>query len=185
MADLAPALQQFLDQFRRVSSAIVDSYMIVDADRHIVDFNRAFHAMLPRAVARNLHGKPCAEVLGLNICAQQCIAQQCWASGKQMRLDEISGAPPGHDGEPYRFIVTALPITDEAGTVVGALEIQRNVTDEAAMQGKYQAMLDTEAKARERMAQQLRERTKDLIAANQRLLTTQRELLAIKKGTSV
>src|SRR4051812_428279 len=51
---VAPALQQFLTEFKRVNSAIVDSYFIVDSERTIVDFNRAFFALLPRAVARGL-----------------------------------------------------------------------------------------------------------------------------------
>ena len=46
------ALQRFLTEFRRVSSAIVDSYFVVDHERRIVDFNRAFFALLPRQLAR-------------------------------------------------------------------------------------------------------------------------------------
>ena len=55
-----------------------------------------------------------------------------------------------------RFILSAVPITDEAGNHVGALEIQRNVTDEAVVQVKYQEMLETEARERERLANQVR-----------------------------
>ena len=47
-----PSLTQFLAEFKRVAPAIVDSYFIVDTERRIVDFNRAFYAMLPRQVAR-------------------------------------------------------------------------------------------------------------------------------------
>ena len=43
MDKAAPALQQFLTEFKRVSNAIVDSYFIVDTERRIVDFNRAFY----------------------------------------------------------------------------------------------------------------------------------------------
>ena len=46
MDNAAAALQQFLTEFKRVSNAIVDSYFIVDTDRRIVDFNRAFYALL-------------------------------------------------------------------------------------------------------------------------------------------
>ena len=91
MEQVAPALQQFLTEFKRVSNAIVDSYFIVDNDRTIVDFNRAFYALLPRAVARGLKGKHCYEVIELNICQNECIAQQCWNDNRHVRLDEISG----------------------------------------------------------------------------------------------
>ena len=78
-----------------------------------------------------------------------------------------------------------MPITDEAGNHVGALEIQRNVTDEAVVQVKYQEMLENEARERERLANQVRARTKELLETNQLLLKTQKELLAYKKGLTV
>jgi len=181
-----PSLQQFLSEFKRVAPAIVDSYFIVDNDRRIVDFNRAFYAMLPRQVARGLKGKRCFEVIELNICKTECIAKQCWAENKQVRLDEISGTIMGDtDAQKLRFILSAVPITDEHGQNVGALEIQRNVTDEAVVQVKYQEMLETEARERERLANQIRARTKELLETNQLLLRTQKELLAYKKGLTI
>jgi PAS domain-containing protein len=178
-----PGLQAFLTEFKRVAPAIVDSYFVVDTDRRIVDFNRAFYAMLPRQVARGLKGKKCYEVIELNICANECIAQQCWQGGRHVRLDEISGTIIGDsEAQQLRFILSAVPITDDAGNHIGALEIQRNVTDEAVVQVKYQEMLETEARERERLANQIRARTKELLETNQLLLKTQKELLAYKKG---
>ena len=182
--DVAPALEQFLADFKRVSSAIVDSYFVVDTERRIVDFNRAFFALLPRQLARNLKGKHCYDVLELNICKNECIAQQCWADNRHVRLDEISGSVMGA-AERLRFILSAVPITDEHGSHVGALEIQRNVTDEAVVQTKYQEMLDNEARERERLALQIRTRTKELLETNQTLLRVQKELLNYKKGLAV
>jgi PAS domain-containing protein len=186
MESLAPALTQFIEEFKRVSSVIVDSYFVVDIERNIVDFNRTFFAMLPRSVARGLKGKRCYEVVELNICKNECIAHQCWSTGKHVRLDEISGNVVGEASESkLRFILSAVPISDESGNHVGALEIQRNVTDEAMVQVKYQEMLETEAKERERLANQVRIRTKELLETNQLLLKTQKELLAYKKGLAV
>lgn len=184
--DMHPALSSFLAQIKNVVPAIVDSYFIVDTERRIVDFNRAFYAMLPRAVARKLKGTHCYDVISLNICQTNCIAQQCWQNKRHVRLDEISGkvaADP--DGKEMRFILSAVPITAPDGTQIGALEIQRNVTDEAEVQVKYQEMLENEARERERLATQIRTRTKELLDTNQRLLNTQKELLAYKKGLTV
>jgi PAS domain-containing protein len=181
---VSPALQQFLTEFKRVANAIVDSYFVVDTELRIVDFNRAFFALLPRQVARGLKGKRCFEVVELNICKSECIAKQCWSDNRHVRLDEISGSIVGEAGK-LRFILSAVPITDERGNHVGALEIQRNVTDEAVVQVKYQEMLETEARERERLANQVRMRTKELLETNQLLLKTQKELLAYKKGLAV
>jgi PAS domain-containing protein len=184
MDTTSPALQQFLAEFKRVAAAIVDSYFVVDTERRIVDFNRAFYALLPRSVARGLQGKHCYEVLELNICKNECIARQCWRDSRHVRLDEISGNVAG-ETQKLRFILSAVPITDQNGKNVGALEIQRNVTDEAVVQVKYQEMLEKEARERERLANQVRTRTKELLETNQLLLKTQKELLAYKKGLAV
>ena len=175
------ALDRFLQQFKQHSDVILDSWFVCDNERNIVDFNRAFYSMLPRNVARGLKGKKCYDVLALNICKDRCIAQQCWQDKKQVRLDEIVGQPAGTDRK-QRFILSAVPILDDNGNPLGALEMQRDVTDEAEVQVKYQEMLDNEARERERLAGQIRMRTKELLDANQALLRAQRELRAIKKG---
>jgi PAS domain-containing protein len=178
------ALDNFLAQFKQMSDVIIDSYFVCDNERNIVDFNRAFFSLLPRNVARGLKGKKCYEVLQLNICKDRCIAQQCWTDKKQVRLDEIDGRPAGAEKQ-MRFILSAIPVLDENGNPVGALEIQRDVTDAAVVQVKYQEMLETEARERERLANQVRMRTKELLETNQLLLKTQKELLAYKKGLAV
>jgi len=178
------ALDDFLTQFKQLSDVIIDSWFVCDHERNIVDFNRAFFSLLPRNVARGLKGKKCYEVLALNICKDRCIAQQCWADKKQVRLDEIDGQPAGAE-KPLRFILSAIPILDPAGNPVGALEVQRDVTDQAVVQVKYQEMLDNEARERERLASQIRSRTKELLDTNQTLLRVQKELLAYKKGLVV
>jgi PAS domain-containing protein len=175
------ALDDFLRNFKQFADVITDSYFVVDAERNIVDFNRAFFAMLPRTVARGLSGKKCYDVVEHSICKSACIAQQCWQSGRHVRLDEISSRVAQGTGT-MRFILSSMPILDANGQAVGAIEVQRNVTDEAAVQSKYQQMLESEARERERLAREVRARTQELLDANQVLLRTQRELSAYKKG---
>src|SRR5687767_13898586 len=136
MDGLPPSLHAFIAQFKQVSDALIDSWFVVDNDRNIVDFNRAFIGMLPHNGARCLKGKKCFEVIELNICKDRCIAHQCWRDKRQVRLDEITGHVLGAQNErgeatEMRFILSAIPIYDDAGAQIGALEVQRNVTDEA------------------------------------------------------
>src|SRR5262245_12277290 len=128
-ARVDPTLAAFIQQFKAMSDAVIDSWFVVNNDREIVDYNRAFYGMFPRQVARGLKGKKCYEVLELNICKESCIAQQCWKDRRQVRLDEIKGRVAQGDGTEMRFILSAVPIHDANGNPVGALEIQRNVTD--------------------------------------------------------
>lgn len=180
---MSDALDAFLIDFKRIAPALIDSYIVVDRERRIVDFNRVFYKLLPRQMARGLKGKKCYEVIELNVCKDSCIAEQCWNDNKGLRFDAIHGTVIGDsEAQQLRFILSAVPITDADGNHVGALEVQRNVTDQTDIQSKYQEMLETEALERERLASQIRSRTKELLETNQLLLQTQKELLSYKKG---
>jgi len=164
-----PSLMKFID-------VIIDSYFIVDMDHNIVDYNRAFAAMLPRALARKLKTKKCYEALQLDICKDNCIAKQCWKLNRQVRLDEITGQVPG-EPQPMRFILSCIPIQDDNGEVIGALEVQRNVTDEAMVQVKYQTQMEASAVRQAEMEETLLHRTRRLLEVSRRLYQAQRELL--------
>jgi hypothetical protein len=174
----------WLERIRTVAGVVIDSYFVVDAERTILEFNRAFYSMLPRPVARGLRGKKCYEVLELEICKERCIAEQCWKSGQPVRLDEIKGQVAKTD-RPLSFILSALPFMREDGTPQGALIVHRNVTDEAQVQTKYQEMLDNEKRDRERLVHTIRTRTKELLSTSQQLLAVQRELMAFRRGRIV
>lgn len=170
-----------LERLKGISDIIIDSYFVVDPERNILDFNRAFFAMLPRATARGLRGKKCYDVLQLDICQERCIAQQCWKARQHVRLDEIRGRIAKSDKK-LAFILSALPFFNEDGTPAGAMVIHRNVTDEALVQSKYQDMLDNEKRDRERLMHIIRSRTKDLLETSQQLLAVQRELMTFRRG---
>jgi PAS domain-containing protein len=173
-----------LQRLSGLTDVIIDSYVVVDAERTILDFNRVFFAMLPRAVARGLRGKKCYEVLQLDICQDRCIAQECWRSRHHVRLDEIQGHIAKTDRR-LAFILSALPFFNDDGTPQGAIIIQRNVTDEAQVQSKYQEMLESERRDRERLMHHIRSRTKDLLETSQQLHAAQRDLMAFRRGRVV
>lgn len=170
-----------VQQIKEISDLIIDSYFIVDAERTILDFNTAFYTMLPRNVGRGLKGKKCYDVLQLDICQEQCIAEQCWKLKGHVRLDEIRGKIAKTDKK-LAFILSAIPFFDQAGKPAGAVVIQRNVTDEAQVQHKYQEMLESEKREHDRLKNIIRSRTKDLLDTGQELMSVKRELMAFKKG---
>src|SRR5512137_1108463 len=105
-----------LDQIKGISEIIIDSFFVIDAERTILDFNRAFFAMLPRSVARGLRGKKCYDVLQLEICKDRCIAEHCWKTRKHVRLDEIQGRGAKTDKK-LAFILSAMPFFADDGAV--------------------------------------------------------------------
>jgi PAS domain S-box-containing protein len=168
---------ELLDAFKNISDVVIDAYFVVDKQGQILEYNRAFFAMFPRQVARKLKGMPIAEA----VLTERNVALECMEAGRHVRLDEIPLQVSGSD-ESYRVIVSGIPLEDDAGEVFGALVIIRNVTDEAMMQVKYQEMLETEARERERLSEQIKERTSALVETNDLLLDLQRELMDYKKG---
>ena len=173
-----------LEELKKFSEVLLDSYFIVDRDRNILDFNRAFHQMVPRSVARQLKGMKCYDVLDLEICQDRCIALECLKRRSHVRLDEIQGRV--REGDPVKFILSAIPLAPDASGEPGAVMVtQRNVIDEANVQAKYKQMLEAEAREKERLAGQIRARTDELIRANDQVTKLQRELMSYKKGLTL
>ena len=164
-----------------IADAIIDPFFAVDSERRVVEFNRAFYSMLPRAVARGLKGKTASDVITFALDdGKNCIVTRCWEAGHHIRLDAIAGKIDRAERE-LTFILSAKPFLDPQGAPLGALVILRNVTDEAQVQSKYQEMLDAGKREREQLMHSLRERTLRLLETGDKLVTTQRELLAFRR----
>lgn len=166
-----------LEAFRSISDVVIDAYLVVDRQGGIVEYNRAFFAMFPRQVARKLKGMSVEEALQL----ERNVAKECMEAERHVRLDEIPLRVKGGEEE-YRVILSGIPLPDPQGGVTGALVILRNVTDEAMMQVKYQEMLETEARERERLVEQIQHRTAALLETSDLLMNVQQELVDYKKG---
>lgn len=168
---------EFLESFRRISDVVIDAFFVVDRQGGIVEYNRAFFAMFPRQVARKLKGMSAEEAVLL----ERNVAKECMESERHVRLDEIPLRVKGSEEE-YRVILSGIPLPDAQGGVAGALVILRNVTDEAMMQVKYQEMLETEARERERLVEQIQDRTAALLETSDLLMNVQQELVDYRKG---
>lgn len=168
-------------QLGSFAEIIIDSYFIIDLECNILDFNGAFRSMVPRAVARKLKQMKCHEALQLDICKERCIADECWRSGRHVRLDEIRGTLVGEDKE-LRFILSAIPIRDEEGTIIGAMEMQRNVTDEALVQDKYKRQMEASATQQKQLEVDLQQRTLRMVELSRQLYQAQETLLKARAG---
>ncbi|MBW2733391.1 MAG: PAS domain-containing protein [Deltaproteobacteria bacterium] len=174
-----------LARIAAIENVIIDPFFVADSQRQIIHFNRPFYSMLPRGVARGLKGKKVSEVIEFDIGGEvSCIVEHSWKHGGHLRLDEIPGRIH-RTGKTLTFILSALPFFDEEGKPTAALVIQRNVTDEAQVQVKYQEMLDSARSEREQLAETIRARTRDLLETSQRLISCQRELIQFKRGRIV
>lgn len=174
-----------LERIEVIGAALLDPWLVVNADRQVVAFNRHFRALFDRAVARRLPGSQCCEHLALAPCGhagETCLALRALAEDSPLRLDEIEAALVA-PGETRTLIVSANGLHDaETGEGPYALLVLRDVSDLADVQRKYRSVVDTEAGARAALEQALMQRTLALKAAHQALNASQEELLRLRRG---
>lgn len=174
------ALSRYTSLLRSVQGALLDPCVLVDRERRMVAFNRAFFMLFPRRQARQLEGRVFDEALSLRFKGDALSpVDACFERSGAVRFDEIEGEVS--EGRRFHFIVSATPLM-EAEVHVGAWVMLRDVSDEVEMQIKYQDMLKVESQARGELEGQLRERTVELLASNDKLNELQSELMDYAKG---
>jgi len=140
-----------------LSALIIDAYYIVDADDRIVEYNMAFRNMFGRSMLRTLREARCRDAAFLPCHGGQCLRERCAAEGA-IHLYELETTAQDAKGNPVnlRLNVTAGPVTLANGQP-GTMIILRDVTDEAAIQAKYQraqaVQKEMERQRREALAQ--------------------------------
>ena len=171
-------MDDVVEALRILGPAFLDAWYVVDEQDRIIDYNAAFHALFPRAMARKLKGMTCRDVMMLPPCAgRRCLRETSAASGP-CRMDEIE-AEVGD--ERLRLIVSAVAVP-LAGGKTGALIVLRNVTDDARVQAQYQHLLDSAKEEKRELEEKLSVRTRDLLAANSELNRLEREVARLKRG---
>lgn len=144
----------------------VDAAVVLDGDRRIIYFNRAYEA-LARVRGRKLwrqveRGARCYDVFPLEICQSACVGCSAREAGKPLRVDEIRAAS---DDEEKTFIVTAVPLDDDY-----VIETYRDVTDNVRIQRRLKVLLERERRAKIDLEETVAERTKELRVAQAQLV---------------
>ncbi|MBU1219461.1 PAS domain-containing protein [Myxococcota bacterium] len=168
-------MNQF-EAFEIINDIIIDSWFSTDAQGQITGYNRMFYSLFPRAIARKLKGIKLQDTMDISV----DIVSEAITQKRQVRFDEINAVIP-EVGE-FRFIMSAIPVTDEGGQITGTVVIMRNVTDEAMVQVKYQEMLDREARERELLRDELNRRTESLIEISKKYFELRASIKKRLKG---
>lgn len=175
------SLDFWVEAVQAIQGALLDAWVILDAEGKMLAFNRAFFSLFPRRIARNLNGEPLARHLVLELPGREGRfdpVAECRDRAGAIRFDEVEGSIEG--GRALNLIVSASPLGLQA--LQGVLVVLRDVTDEAQVQGKYKQMLQDEADAKAQLEDVLRQRTQELMQANDRLNVMQAELMQFRKG---
>jgi PAS domain S-box-containing protein len=160
-----------LEQIKQLLEGSVDAAVVLDTDRRILFYNRAYEAstgLRGRQLAQKVAaGARCYEVFPLEICQTDCVGCRARDVGRAVRVDEIK-AMRG-DGEELTFIVAAVPVTLLDGTMV-IIETYRDVTADVRIQRRLKGLLERERQAKQNLEEIVRERTQELRAAQATLV---------------
>jgi PAS domain S-box-containing protein len=160
-----------LEQIKELLEGSVDAAVILDADRRVLYYNRAYEALTGlrgRQLAQRVAaGDRCFEIFPLEICRTDCLGCKARDASRSLRVDEIK-AMRG-DGEELTFIVAAVPVRLDGGAVV-IIETYRDVTADVRIQRRLKILLERERRAKEDLEEVVRERTQELRQAQAQLV---------------
>jgi two-component system NtrC family sensor kinase len=152
-------LSEVLEQVKQVLEGSVDAAVVLDKDRRILYYNRAYEALsgmrgrqLRQKVEAGVH---CYEIVPLEICDHQCLGCKALEARRALRMDEIR-AIHGRE-EDMTFIVSAVALDD--GLIV---ETYRDVTADVRIQRRLKVLLEREQRDKASLAEKVREATEEL-----------------------
>lgn len=154
-------------QLEAIIEAITDSLLVYDTDGRIIMSNAAAREMLvrfiPDAPGETLRERN-AQTLPTNEFGEP-LSEAQWAQTRALQGEIISGADPvemvvrSPDGEEASFTVTASPLRDAAGNIVGAVTVSRDVTTHRRLEREHD-----EARVRELAALELNRRLDEFLS---------------------
>ncbi len=152
---------------RELLESGIDAAVILDRDRRILYYNRAYEAacrLTGRELARRVaEGVRCYEVFALEVCATACVGCRARDARRPVRVDEIRAVRG--DGEELTFIVSAVPLGEDY-----IVESYRDVTAEMRIQRRLKVLLENERRAKGDLEEMMEERTRELRHAQAQLV---------------
>jgi len=119
-------------------NSIADGVFTVDLDWNITFFNRAAEH-ITGVPADEALGRKCWEVFHSSLCDGQCALRQCLAQDQTLSNKSIFIIRP--DGAKTPIAISAAPLRDRSGRLIGGVETFRDLSDIALLrrevQGQY------------------------------------------------
>jgi len=156
-----------LEPAKKLLEGSVDAAVILDRDRRILYYNRAYEVSCGlrgrKLMKRVKEGAHCYDIFPLEICETACIGCRARDAGRSLRVDEINAVRG--DGEEMTFIVNAVPLGDDY-----IIETYRDVTGLVRIQRRLKVLLQRERRAKENLEEMVVERTRELRQAQAQLV---------------
>lgn len=105
--------------------SIVDGVFTVDRDWRLTQFNKGAE-QITGWKKEEVIGKPCTEVFHSSVCGEECVLGQCVRSGSAISHRSIF--IKGKDGHTIPVSISASPLLDPEGNIIGGVETFRDLT---------------------------------------------------------
>ena len=113
-----------------IMESLADGVFTVDADWNITSFNRVAGEVVGIAPAEAL-GRKCWEVFHSSLCDGACALRSCIEGEKSLSNQAIFIVRP--DGTKVPISISAAPLRDASGRIVGGVETFRDISDLARL----------------------------------------------------
>ncbi len=141
------AVLQAYEEWERTFEAVPDLVAIVDTSHHLVRVNQAMAAALG-ADPQELAGKPCYELMHRSSCPPDVCPHSLLLQDGQGHSAELSE----FDRD---FLVTATPLLDDQGKIMGSVHVARDITERKRAE-------EALSRLNEELEQRVQERTQEL-----------------------
>lgn len=108
-----------------ILDSIAEGVFTVDRNWKITSFNRAAEIITGWS-SDNAMGKSCSEIFRSSICGKNCAIAQCLYTGKPISIRSITLITL--TGEKVPISISASPLTDHEGNIIGGVETFRDIT---------------------------------------------------------
>lgn len=119
---------------QNIIDSVADGIFAIDRDMRIISFNRAIQEMTGYSRDEVL-GRPCKEVFRSELCQQDCEVHKSVCAGESILNHELGILDKSN--RPLQVAVSASPIRNEQGEIVGAVETLRNLTAPIEQRKQY------------------------------------------------
>lgn len=116
--------------------SIADGVFTVDRDWNVTFFNKAAE-IITGIPAEQALGRKCWEVLRSSLCDGNCALEDCISCGRNVSGKSIFIVRS--DGTRVPVSISAAPLTDTAGSIIGGVETFRDLTDITLLRKEVEA----------------------------------------------
>jgi PAS domain S-box-containing protein len=124
-----------------IMESLADGVFTVDREWTVTYFNRAAGEIIGIAPEEAV-GRKCWDVFHSSICDGACALKQCIASGQPLSNTSIFIVRP--DGEKIPISISASPLRDAGGRIVGGVETFRDISELQRMRKELQGIATLE-----------------------------------------